>query len=420
MGFVVLYLCVVSFGLAIGIGSPFRDTALRPLASHSLSFSSKSLLSVPHYRSFVSPPRLGKRMITLPCSGRGRGLGFSMVKASLSSDPAGSAAQIAPLQLQSPIGQFLSQILTTHPHLLPAAVDQQLQQLQTQRHAEEQTQEPPASPTHDIVLYRRIAEVKENERKRALEEILYALVVQRFMDADVPLIPAVAPSCTDPYGRVDTWAQDDEKLERLHSSEAREMIQNHLALVLGNRIGDFASVVQISKLRVGQVYAASVMYGYFLKRVDERFQLEKTVKMLPADATDEGEGEEWVSNAPLHPEISSMAVEQGDVSPGESSLGIKPSRLRTYVMSFDGDTLQRLATIRSKEAVSIIERHAEALFGRPQIAITPQGTVDTSKDELIKISFGGLKRLVMEAVTFGSFLWDVETYVDSRYHFVMN
>lgn len=408
-----------------------------------------------------------------------------MVKASLSSDPAGSAAQIAPLQLQSPIGQFLSQILTTHPHLLPAAVDQQLQQLQTQRHAEEQTQEPPASPTHDIVLYRlvphpleakyiqvedgsenskvvtiiwhqflflkanclirrapkliklvfsvqlcsrilafeifrRIAEVKENERKRALEEILYALVVQRFMDADVPLIPAVAPSCTDPYGRVDTWAQDDEKLERLHSSEAREMIQNHLALVLGNRIGDFASVVQISKLRVGQVYAASVMYGYFLKRVDERFQLEKTVKMLPADATDEGEGEEWVSNAPLHPEISSMAVEQGDVSPGESSLGIKPSRLRTYVMSFDGDTLQRLATIRSKEAVSIIERHAEALFGRPQIAITPQGTVDTSKDELIKISFGGLKRLVMEAVTFGSFLWDVETYVDSRYHFVMN
>ncbi|XP_038893985.1 UV-B-induced protein At3g17800, chloroplastic-like isoform X2 [Benincasa hispida] len=372
--------------LAIGIGSPFRDTALRPPAPHFLTFPSKHLLSVPHYRSFVSPSRLGKKTITVPCSGQGRGFGFSMVKASLSSDP--------------------------------AAVDQQLQQLQIQRHAEEKTQETPASATHDIVLHRRIAEVKANERKRALEEILYALVVQRFMDADVPLIPTVAP-----YGRVVTWSQDDEKLERLHSSEAREMIQNHLALVLGNRIGDFASVVQISKLRVGQVYAASVMYGYFLKRVDERFQLEKTVKMLPADATDEGEGAEWdssFSNAPVHPEISSMAVEQGDVSPVESGLGIKPSRLRTYVMSFDGDTLQRLATIRSKEAVSIIERHTEALFGRPQIAITPQGTVDTSKDELIKISFGGLKRLVMEAVTFGSFLWDVETYVDSRYHFVMN
>ncbi|PKI53462.1 hypothetical protein CRG98_026152 [Punica granatum] len=89
-------------------------------------------------------------------------------------------------------------------------------------------------------------------------------------------------------------------------------------------------------------------------------------------------------------------------------------------MSFDGETLQRYATIRSKEAVSIIEKHTEALFGRPEIVITPEGTVDSSRDELIKISFGGLKRLVLEAVTFGSFLWDVESYVDSRYHFVLN
>ncbi|CDY40232.1 BnaA09g35140D [Brassica napus] len=29
-------------------------------------------------------------------------------------------------------------------------------------------------------------------------------------------------------------------------------------------------------------------------------------------------------------------------------------------------------------------------------------------------------RLLLEAVTFGSFLWDVESHVDSRYHFVLN
>ncbi|XP_022137328.1 UV-B-induced protein At3g17800, chloroplastic-like isoform X2 [Momordica charantia] len=388
------------------IGSLFRD---RPRL---LSLPSKSLLSVPvaHDR-----PRVGKKAI----SHRGRRVGFPVVKACVSPDPpqAGSAAQIAPLQLQSPIGLFLSQILTIHPHLLPAAIDQQLEQLQTQRHAEE----PPASAaTHDIVLYRRIAEVKENERRRALEEILYAMVVQRFMDANVGLIPAVGPPSGDPYGRVDTWPQDDEKLERLHSSEAGEMIQNHLALILGNRIGESASVAQISKVRVGQVYAASVMYGYFLKRVDERFQLEKTVKVLPApadgDAMATHEGEEWdsPSNAAVHPEISSMPAGPAGVTPWESRLGIKPSRLRTYVMSFDGETLQRLATIRSKEAVGLIERHTDALFGRPQTVITPQGTVDTTKDELITISFGGLKRLVLEAVTFGSFLWDVEAYVDSR------
>lgn len=354
----------------------------------------------------------------------------TIVRASASADSSGSAAPIAPLQLESPIGQFLSQILISHPHLVPAAVEQQLEQLQTDRDAEEHKEESSASGT-ELVLYRRIAEVKANERKKTLEEILYALVVQKFMDANVSLIPTISSSSSDSSDRVDTWPSQDGKLEQLHSPEAYEMIQNHLALILGNRLGDSTSVAQISKLRVGQVYAASVMYGYFLKRVDQRFQLEKTMKILPhALDGDKGSVQEalWdkmtpsgsddsVQTVKSHPEVSSWA---GGFTPGGFGHGIKPSRLRNYVMSFDAETLQRYATIRSKEAVSIIEKHTEALFGRPEIIITPQGTIDSSKDELIKISFGGLKRLVLEAVTFGSFLWDVESFVDSRYHFVIN
>ncbi|XP_031404571.1 UV-B-induced protein At3g17800, chloroplastic-like [Punica granatum] len=351
------------------------------------------------------------------------------VRASLSPESAGSSAPIAPLKLESPIGQFLSQILVSHPHLLPAAVEKQLEQLQTDRDAENTKEESSAAGT-DLVLYRRIAEVKANERRKALEEILYALVVQKFMDSDVSLIPSVSSS-SDPSGRVDMWPSQEGKLERLHSPEAYEMIQNHLALILGNRAGGSSSVAQISKLRVGQVYAASVMYGYFLRRVDQRFQLEKTMKILPGGSdgdefnVQQTVGEEKnagsvgdsLESMQSHPEVSSWA---GGISSDGFGYGMKPSRLRTYVMSFDGETLQRYATIRSKEAVSIIEKHTEALFGRPEIVITPEGTVDSSRDELIKISFGGLKRLVLEAVTFGSFLWDVESYVDSRYHFVLN
>lgn len=351
---------------------------------------------------------------------------------SSSSNSEGSAAPIAPLQLESPIGQFLSQILISHPHLVPAAVEQQLEQLQTDRDADKQKEEPGASGT-DLVLYRRIAEVKANERREALEEILYALIVQKFMDANVSLIPSVTPS--NASGQVDTWPSQDEKLERLHSPEAYDMIENHLAIILGNRMSNSTSVAQISKLRVGQVYAASVMYGYFLRRVDQRFQLEKTMKVLPQGSDDDvvsnmqqSVGQDYqhddeTANGSLrgtqsHPEVSSFSA--GGVSPGGFGFGMKSSKLRTYVRSFDGETLQRYATIRSKEAVSIIEKHTEALFGRPEIVITPEGTVDSSKDEHIKISFEGLKKLVLEAVTFGSFLWDVESYVDSRYHFVAN
>ncbi|KAG1342705.1 putative UV-B-induced protein, chloroplastic [Cocos nucifera] len=300
-----------------------------------------------------------------------------------------------------------------------------LEQLHTDREAEKNKEEPAPSGT-DLVLYRRIAEVKATERRRALEEILYALVVQKFMEADVSLVPALSQS-TDPSGRVDRWPPKEEKLERLHSPDAYEMIKNHLALILGQRLGDSNSVAPISKLRVGQVYAASVMYGYFLKRVDRRFQLEKSMKTLPW-----GTDEEENAIKQAMPDESRPSAQIGNSHP-EASLGSSPSfsqgvfghsikqcRLRSYVMSFDSETLQRYATVRSKEAFSIIEKHTEALFGRPEIVITPEGTIDSSKDELIKISFAGLRRLILEAVTFGSFLWDVESYVDSRYHFVTN
>lgn len=60
---------------------------------------------------------------------------------------------IAPLQLESSVGQFLSQILISHPHLVPAAVERQLEQLQTDREAEQKRKESSDSST-DLVLYR--------------------------------------------------------------------------------------------------------------------------------------------------------------------------------------------------------------------------------------------------------------------------
>ncbi|GER45523.1 hypothetical protein STAS_22474, partial [Striga asiatica] len=341
------------------------------------------------------------------------------------SDSGNSTSSVAPLKLESPVGQFLSEMLVSHPHLVPDAVEQQLEKLQIDRDADKEKEKPSASGS-DLVLYRRIAEVKANERDKALEEILYALVVQKFMDADVPLVPTITRSPPSNSGCVDTWpATEDQKLGRLHSPEAYEMIQNHLTLILGKRLTHSSSVAQISKLRVGQVYAASVIYGYFLKRVDQRFQLEKTMNFLPEGndgevnltevMADERLPAEVSPDNPLtHPEVSSWS---DDVDNG-SYVDLKPCRLRTYVMSFDGETLQRYANIRSKEAVNIIEKHTEALFGRPEMIFTSDGNIDSSKDVKIMISFGGLRRLFLEAVTFGSILWDVESYVDSRYHFV--
>ncbi|KAL8141740.1 hypothetical protein V2J09_014772 [Rumex salicifolius] len=335
-----------------------------------------------------------------------------VVRASVS--PEDSVTPVAPVQMESPIGQLLEQILQTHPHLLPAAIDQQLEQLKDDRDAKKE--ESTSSP-----LYKRIAEVKEKERKKTLEEILYCIVVQKFLENDIVLIPKIMPS-SDPIGRVDFWPNQEMKLESIHSSEAYEMIQAHLELVLGDRlVGPLQNVVEMSKIKLGKLYAASIMYGYFLRRVDQRFQLERSMKTLPKEFTEKESRLDappsqamWGPDSPfgVQPEESSGPMYAAGGGDDHSN------KLRSYVMYLDADTLQRYATIRSGEAVSLIEKQTQALFGRPDIKVKGDGSLETGKDEMLVLTFSGLTMLVLEAVAFGSFLWDAEDYVESKYQFI--
>ncbi|KDP30713.1 hypothetical protein JCGZ_15541 [Jatropha curcas] len=373
------------------------------------SFSYLSSAPSRRYPSF-GMPKLGNGMTKF------RERGF-IVRAS--GDPSNYSVPISPLQFESPVGQLLAQILQTHPHLLPAAVDQQLENLQTDR----DTKRDETPPSQDL-LYKRIAEVREKERRNALEEIIYSLIVQKFLDNGISMIPKISAS-SDPTGRVDFWPNQEQKLESVHSPEAFEMIQSHLTLVLGDRlVGPIDTIVQISKIKLGKLYAASIMYGYFLRRVDQRFQLERTMNTLPKGFDesrriydDDPSPVNWFWDSDS---LIRIQPDDGDYS-DEGFIDTsreKSNRLRSYVMYLDAETLQRYATIRSKEVMSLIEKQTQALFGRPDIRVMEDGSIDTANDEVISMTFSGLTMLVLEAVAFGSFLWDAESYVESKYHFL--
>lgn len=370
---------------------------------------------------------------SLPSIGFLKGSPFSIMRSGVESSRARSCVAkasggsghdlvpVAPVQLESPVGQLLEQILQTHPHLLPAAIDQQLENLQSERDAKK---EEPAHSSTDS-LYKRIAEVKEKDRQKVLEEIMYCWIVQKFIDKEISLIPKLS-STSDPTGRVDFWPNQEMKLEAVHSAEALEMIQNHVALVLGDRlVGPLESIVQISKIKLGKLYAASIMYGYFLKRVDERFQLERSMNTLPEGFKEQQSSyaEPPVPQSPFWDPDSLIRI-QPDYDDDDSLMGSsggddgKSYRLRSYVMYLDAETLQRYATIRSKEAISLIEKQTQALFGRPDIKISEDGSLGASNDEMVSVTFSGLTMLVLEAVAFGSFLWDAENYMESKYQFL--
>lgn len=273
--------------------------------------------------------------------------------------------------------------------------------------------------------FRRIAELKEKENRTALEEIMYCSIVHKFLDNNISMIPKVSKT-SDPTGQVDFSPNQELKLEAVHSPAAFEMIQSHLSLVLGERlVGPLQTIVQISKIKLGKLYAASIMYGYFLKRVDERFQLERKMGTLPRDFGKANVSYEepsptnqlWDPDSLIRIDAYNEGFSNADyMDTGEG----KSFRLRSYVMQLDAETLQRLATIRSKEAISLIEKQTQALFGRPDIHISDDGSIETSNDELLSITFSGLTMLVLEAVAFGSFLWDAENYVESKYPFLNN
>lgn len=373
-----------------------------------------------HSLSFLSPPsHLTKRCPSFGIPRLGAGM-YKCRPRSLtvraSGDSAGNPVPVSPLEFESPVGQLLAQILQTHPHLLPAAIDQQLENLQTDRDAQKEE----AASSQDF-LYKRIAEVKEKERRKALEEIIYSMIVHKFLDNDISMIPKISQT-SDPTGRVDFWPNQEQKLESVHSPEAFEMIQSHLSIVLGERlVGPLESTVQISKIKLGKLYAASLMYGYFLRRVDQRYQLERAMTTLPKGFDEDRARFEDPSpaNRLWDPDsLIRILPDSGEPDGDLTDTGEEKSyRLRSYVMYLDAETLQRYATIRSKEAISLIEKQTQALFGRPDIRITDDGSIETANDEVVSITFSGLTMLVLEAVGFGSFLWDAESYVESKYHF---
>jgi hypothetical protein len=110
------------------------------------------------------------------------------------------------------------------------------------------------------INFRRISEIKEKEKRTTLEEIMYFSIVNRFKDNKISMIPKIA--AVDPNVQVDLWPNQEFKLEAIHSPEVFEMIQSHLSLVLGERnvaVGPLQTIVQISKIKLGKLYAASIM-----------------------------------------------------------------------------------------------------------------------------------------------------------------
>ncbi|KDP45280.1 hypothetical protein JCGZ_15145 [Jatropha curcas] len=313
-----------------------------------------------------------------------------------------------PLEPRSAAGKFLSSVFQNQRQLFHVAVAEELKLLADDRDGAV-SRMLLSSGSDEASLHRRIAQLKEQECQIAVEDVMYMLIFSKFSEIRVPLVPKLSRCIYN--GRLEIGPSKDWELESIHSFEVLEMIREHVSTVIGLRanssVTDTWATTEIQRLQLGRLYVASILYGYFLKSASLRHYLELCLAVPHHDVhLSRRTSLQLPESSPYR--ISNLVFGHQSVSSGQKSRkqDQKRGNLRCYVMGFDAETLQRCAKLKSKEAVNLIEKHSCALFGDDKAGLL-------ENDEVILTSFSSLKRLILEAVAFGSFLWDTEEYVNS-------
>ncbi|KAG2445949.1 hypothetical protein HXX76_000552 [Chlamydomonas incerta] len=388
---------------------------------------------------------------------------------------------------------MLQYYLRMEPHLFRTAVDTELAKLRDEKRerAAKEQQLAASSDSTELALYKRMEEVRSREVRSTLEDLMYVSILEKFLLLGVDMLPRMDGFVDPPNTNLKALT------EGIHSREALELVREHLLQIMGPTASAYSTAyVKMSKFQMAQVYAASVMFGYFLRRVDERFQLEKAAGTLPlskedavarlerlfaaaesvedSDNPDYAEGDATTvdldSPAPAAPSLSSLdddpttwglrdsarrasgagasssgASAAAGASGGSSPLqggggggGGKPAKaksaLRRYVESFDQNTMVETARIVSVEGAALVERQTSALLGDiKKLTAQMQEAVGDDADsmqeamsrmaravekdlvETVTMQVQTQRRSVLEAVAFGTFLRDVEGWVQGDY-----
>ncbi|CAL0324400.1 unnamed protein product [Lupinus luteus] len=318
----------------------------------------------------------------------------------------------SPLKLRSIVGKSLTCVMLNHPLLFHVAVEKELKLLAYHRESAFSHMHQLSSKSDDgALLHRRIAQVKENQCQICVEDVMYLLILNKFSEIRVPMVPKIS-SCL--YNRrLEILPSKDWELESIHTLEILDIIKEHVTNVTGLRanssVTESWATTEVRHVLLGQVYVASILYGYFLKSVSLRYRLERNLSNNDlrlghrAALSFNDMCRNGLKDTIFGGSSNMQSTGQGLVKQEEEN-----EDLKCYVMRIHTESLQKCDKFRSKEGVNLVGNYTCALFNNDE-----SGLVEN--DDVILTSFSSLKRLVLEAVAFGTFLWETEDYIDNLY-----
>lgn len=252
-----------------------------------------------------------------------------------------------------------------------------------------------------LVLRQRMRKVRKASHVRAAAELMHLCICDGFWRLGLPLAPAVVDRVEDASSTGEVVQLGEAPHPRLavslHTPEALELVRDHLR----NTLGQWEHLsrdlpVHLALFQLRETYVTSALFGFRLRRASMRLDLERV-----AAASSAGDD----AKAP-----SPVSVE--GVRALEGNKGTLPT-LKAYMalLSFQEESSDATAS-PVFEAHLALERQAIALFGDAS---------DTSLQSMAaRLAVSDLRRLALEAVAFGSLLFDAERSVDAIYELGAN
>ena len=327
-----------------------------------------------------------------------------------------SAFQLSPMQPSSAVGTHLRNVLERDPNAFEDALEKQLRlwaaalgeeeekeekEKTTALVKEEEDKEEDINATNNVSVFSDRA-FSKLRRKREVEDALYLCVAEKKAQRGVEL--------TIDFENVRLRRSGLVKRCQVLSSEflpagSEDILNKHLIGVLSNvstngGLNPENFEKYIPKVVLAHVYQRSAAYGYFLRRVEKRYNVErlfseKTTALVKEEKEEEekrGKSAESIAppsnNNGLKRTLNFRArprlrKRENDIAHGKVEAGnrndefcivdeaagtrtcVEPQlhSFKAYIESLDPEVRARAARIESAEARGALERHVEALFG---------------------------------------------------------
>lgn len=287
---------------------------------------------------------------------------------------AGPRGVLHDLPLKTSVGRRMADALQEDPESFQHLLEEEVQSLRALSALSE------LERTQAATWRQRVESVLRGEKANAASELLHLKVFHRFAKLGFRPLERLVGRQGSSSERVDPKTL----VRGLYSREALGLVAEHVRSIIGewdHLVRDFP--LQVSTFQVGQVYVISALFGYYLRRADSRFQLDKLA----------------------------------------GSVKEEPNALARYAADFGIDQAWCSAAIASREAEETLEAQVAMLFGdftqlqkEAGLRSRLEDAVATGQVASLRVTIDGLRRLALEGCAFGHLLGEAEADLGSSVH----